>query len=812
MEKKGATRQNEKMRNLFHRLSIHYRLLLSYSLTFIVISLLGSLAIYSLVRTTLKQNIENELKNSTHTILGMVKTAIDASIRNHLRAISENNQKIAAYFYHEYTTGHLSEKEAKKKAANVLLSQPIGKTGYLYCIDSNGVIQVHPKTELIGTDISDKGFARTQKEKKQGYIEYYWANPGEIAERPKALYMSYFAPWDWIVSASSYRDEFNELLSVDDFQNYILSIKFGKTGYPYVMDSKGNLIIHPTLQGTNIYQSQDDDNRMFIKEICEKKNGEIIYPWKNPGEKAARKKLVIFNYIPEMDWIVASSSYLEEFYRPLTTIGYTTLIAVLIMLVIIIPITWLISSRLARPLQEMITVFENGSRADFSKRLNPVWGGEMGEVAKNYNVFIDTLEKARQQLETSEEKFRSIFENSFEGIFQINLNGDLIIANPAMAAMFGFGSAEKLISETTDFWRQRCHNPAQKKEILRMLEENKFLYEYEIQLTKKDQKLFWCTFSAKTYKTGPGNNLYIEGFLSDITQRKIARQALESAHKELEQKVQQRTHELSNWIKDLEQKNLESALLRKMSELIQICHTSEEIYDVAQTYFIQFFPKTSGRLYVFGDDLAGLDLILSWGDETDMDMGFQTKDCWALRQGKPYLMQKSKNNLLCNHLNRTIIKESLCAPLVAQKNNIGLLHIQSNIENYFESRQSLALIITEHLALALLNMKLQESLRLQSIQDPLTGLYNRRFLDESLRREAYSMKRHNYAIGIIMMDIDFFKKINDTHGHECGDAILTALGSFLKDNTRGNDIACRYGGEEFVIILIKTGFKEAVQK
>ena len=129
--------------------------------------------------------------------------------------------------------------------------------------------------------------------------------------------MTYFKPWDWIISASSYREEFTQIININSFRKSILSIQFGKTGYPYVIDSKGTLIIHPFQEGKNIFDAKDANGRAFIQEICRNKNGEIIYPWQNPGEKKPREKLVIFNYIPEFDWIVASSSYVEEIYAPL---------------------------------------------------------------------------------------------------------------------------------------------------------------------------------------------------------------------------------------------------------------------------------------------------------------------------------------------------------------------------------------------------------------------------------------------------------------------------------------------------------------
>ncbi|MCP3955511.1 MAG: diguanylate cyclase, partial [Desulfobacterales bacterium] len=738
-------------------------------------------------------------------------------------AIAENNRDIVASFYEQAQNNLISTRDAKEKAREILLSQPIGKSGYIYCINHAGIIQVHPKKELLGTDLSANEFIRIQKIKKEGYIEYNWANPGEKIQRPKALYMTYFAPWDWIISVSSYTADFHELLSVDDFQKYILSISFGKTGYPYVMDSQGLLVIHPKLQGTNIYDSIDDNGRMFIKEICAKKNGKIIYPWKNPDEQVAREKLVIFNYIPELDWIVASSSYLKEFYNPLTTIAYSMLATIGIMLVLIIPLTWLISSRLARPLQEMINVFADGARADFSSRLDVKWGGEMGAVATNYNRFIDTLEKTRHELVDSEEKFRSIFENSVESIFQITREGQFKTVNPAMAHMFGFPSPEALIASVTNFWHQLCVDPAQADKIIQILEASSVLAEYQIQLFQKDKTKLWCLFNAKAYKDKSGKIKYVEGYISDITRRKLSEEALKRSHDELEKRVVERTRELSSWVEDLEQRNSESALLRKMSEMIQVCNTTDEIFGVMEKYLIRFFPGTAGQLSVFEKDQPHLAPVVSWGDLTkDTRDLFLTDDCWALRQGKPYFMQKTKTNLFCSHLGGHRVTESLCTPLIVREDVLGLLHIQvpepsfhspgPGSKTMLESRQSLALIIAEHLALSLVNMKLRESLKRQSILDPLTGLYNRRFFDESLKREAYSMNRHNYAVGIIMIDVDHFKKLNDTYGHECGDAVLRELGLFLKKSTRGNDIACRYGGEEFVLILIKAGLKETLKK
>jgi diguanylate cyclase (GGDEF)-like protein len=98
-------------------------------------------------------------------------------------------------------------------------------------------------------------------------------------------------------------------------------------------------------------------------------------------------------------------------------------------------------------------------------------------------------------------------------------------------------------------------------------------------------------------------------------------------------------------------------------------------------------------------------------------------------------------------------------------------------------------------------MKLRETLHNLSIRDPLTGLFNRRYMEESLDRELLKAKRYNRSLGVIMIDIDHFKRFNDTYGHEAGDQVLRELGVFLQNHIRLTDIPCRFGGEEFTLIL-----------
>ncbi|MGH7545242.1 MAG: diguanylate cyclase, partial [Gemmatimonadota bacterium] len=128
------------------------------------------------------------------------------------------------------------------------------------------------------------------------------------------------------------------------------------------------------------------------------------------------------------------------------------------------------------------------------------------------------------------------------------------------------------------------------------------------------------------------------------------------------------------------------------------------------------------------------------------------------------------------------------------------------------SRQQLAVALARHVELALANLKLRETLQNQAIKDPLTGLFNRRYMEESLDRELQRAARTGTSLGLILMDIDHFKQFNDAHGHAVGDLLLAALGSLLRTLVREEDIVCRYGGEEFTAIFPGASLKATIER
>jgi diguanylate cyclase (GGDEF)-like protein len=214
--------------------------------------------------------------------------------------------------------------------------------------------------------------------------------------------------------------------------------------------------------------------------------------------------------------------------------------------------------------------------------------------------------------------------------------------------------------------------------------------------------------------------------------------------------------------------------------------------------------------------------VAIWGENRPGDQGLQARECWSLRLGKMYLVDASMPGVLCTHVKSPLQTVSLCIPLVAQGETLGLLHLLFNSgwlslpadarERQKRHKQQLAIAVAENLALSLANFKLRDTLYIQSIHDYLTGLYNRRYMAELLEKELHRMARKKLPAGIVIIDIDRFKGFNDRFGHEAGDMVLREFSLFLRKNIREEDFACRYGGDEFVIILPETSLENARQR
>ena len=268
-------------------------------------------------------------------------------------------------------------------------------------------------------------------------------------------------------------------------------------------------------------------------------------------------------------------------------------------------------------------------------------------------------------------------------------------------------------------------------------------------------------------------------------------------------------------VRQIEQRTAINTKLSQMTSLLHACFALDEASMIISHFARQLFPDHAGALYVFRSSRNLLETATTWGKEEGNEALFGPQQCWALRQGQMYIVPDPENSILCQHVHHS--QPYTCLPMMAHGEVLALLHVSTNPgttsdATISETHQALLQVFTEHIALALSNLKLRDALRQQSIRDPLTGLFNRRYLEETLAIEVERAKRNNGPFSIIMLDLDHFKRFNDTHGHEAGDTVLQVLGSFLQRHVRGGDIACRYGGEEFTLILPGASLETAQQR
>lgn len=387
---------------ILNNLPIRYKLVIACTLLFTPLAIIAGLFSNSLMRDTLEVQIRRELNNSTESILNMIRLSARLSIKNSMRNIAEKNADIVKMYYQESLAGRLSEEEAKARATKVLLSQRIANSGYIYCLNSNGVVAVHPVAAVVGQDLSGIAFVDDQVKRKNGYQEYAWKNPDDLKNRPKAVWMTHFEPWDWIISVSAYRDEFDHVVNINDFRESIGSLEFMKSGYSYVLDLTGTLIAHPTYQDKNVYaQGVETPEGLFATMLTQDK-GEVYYQWQNPTELKPRKKIVVFNRIPEMGWVVASSAYIDDLYRPLKTISNIGLLVGLLILGGGILIAMQISNTITGPISLLIKHLARGATGDYSVRMDYQGRDEIGQVSAFFNQFMERLGLAireREQLE-----------------------------------------------------------------------------------------------------------------------------------------------------------------------------------------------------------------------------------------------------------------------------------------------------------------------------------------------------------------------------------------------------------------------------
>jgi diguanylate cyclase (GGDEF)-like protein len=426
-------------------------------------------------------------------------------------------------------------------------------------------------------------------------------------------------------------------------------------------------------------------------------------------------------------------------------------------------------------------------------------------------------ERVRERTEELWKKtqlLESILQNMGDGIVVTDKQGKVILYNAAATRIIGIDETAAPINE----WVETYHIfgadsakpfPIERLPMMRALHGEST---DQIQLLFRSPILpdeVFASVTGRPLRDEQGNVHGGIAVLRDITESK-----------RVEARAVETNRQLAQLAAEHERNARDFSLLGEMGNMLQAAVTQEELFDVVSTYSSRLFPDAIGALYMYSPSRDDLESVVTWGgfEPGKEERVFKPDECWGLRRGRVHSLLRESEGMQCRHIAHPDGCDTLCAPVLGQGEIIGLFHLRciesdadasGRSQKSIEERERVAGSAAEYLGLALANMRLREALREQSIRDPLTNLYNRRYLDATLVREVMRAERNNASAAVMMLDIDHFKKFNDTYGHEAGDAMLQAFGTFLGQSTRGGDVACRYGGEEFTVIFADTPLESA---
>jgi len=407
---------------------------------------------------------------------------------------------------------------------------------------------------------------------------------------------------------------------------------------------------------------------------------------------------------------------------------------------------------------------------------------------------ITDRKQAETALNQERDLMQALMDNIPDNIYFKDTDSRFTRINKAQARFLGVSIFQQAIGKTdADFLTEKLV-PNVFTEEQEMFRTGQPIIGHQEFIPTPEGQPRWFSATKVPMHDQKGLLIGIIGISRDITDGIQAEEAVRLANARLTERVNQMT------------------LLNELQEQLQACVAIEEVYQVSAKLLSRLFPAELGGLYIINNSRNRVESVSTWGPTPPKSKTFGLEDCWALRRGQSHLSGLGRANIACRHLGASSPDFSACLPLLAHGETLGILNLQSapgtDKPSFDDALEQLASIVADSVALALANLKLRETLRQQSIRDSLTDLFNRRYMEETLERELSRAARSQKPVGIIMLDVDHFKHINDTNGHHIGDSVLRQLGHFLKEHTRGSDIACRFGGEEFILILPEASLEQ----
>jgi len=614
-------------------------------------------------------------------------------------------------------------------------------------------------------------------------------------------------------------------IEIDDISVFLSKLKVGKNGLAFIMNRNGDVIAfpdqskikHPLDKGSGQYRltkiSELDDplsRKAYESALKPIENFNLLEPIFSTFRHENMNYHVMFSpfakqqwpwiigiYLPEDDYLgPIKSNRLFNILLGLAIAAIASIAGLVLARSISQPMVALQSEAMAVKGYDLVTTFDKRSVIKEVQQLSDAFAQMKAglEVYKNTNETIkEELKQRADELRQNEMQLRATFTslvNFADALIVLDKDGIIRFMNPAAETLL-HAKSSYLKGQGFPFELSRDR----KKELKIASQEG---MEIIVEMSVVDTE--WEGQVALLVS------------LRDVSERKQAEVSLNESNLQLRDTVN-----------ILTRREQELTSIGKMAEFFQVCANEEELLKVVSENMESLFPVEAGMVYILNEKNRNLSTVYSWGEHAFSQSSFSVDDCWGLKKGQPHELQAGKSRLFCDHINHegNPGRNHICIPIATSSEQLGLLYLQAhpsvddNTQDQKRNAPSalleLGVTVAEHIALALSNVRMQAKLQTLAIQDPLTGLYNRRYMQEYLEHEIHRASREKRPIGIILLDIDHFKSINDEHGHDAGDHVLVTMAELLQAHVRKGDVCCRYGGEEFLFILPNSSYQDTIE-
>lgn len=429
----------------------------------------------------------------------------------------------------------------------------------------------------------------------------------------------------------------------------------------------------------------------------------------------------------------------------------------------------------------------------------------------SFSQDVTAREAALAALRDSEARLGGVFRHAAVGIAVLDSDGRWLQVNQQLCQITGYDEAELL---RIDF--QTITHPDDLDKDLdqarRVIAGEISGYQMEKRYRRKDGRVVWVLLHVGRIEAADGDASKFVSVVEDISERKDTEERLRALSSSLERQVGDRTQQLRTAVAATEQRNVELIQVAETTGLLAGARDLDEALRIVGRSCRTLFPLAEAALYLGNDLQERLLLQDHWGGGRTPEPTLHADHCWGLRRGKEHRVEDATDPLRCSHHGEACDgRAHSCLPLMALGDRLGLLSLSWRAGAGWAPDPVLLRSLGEQIGLAIGNVRLREELRRQAQHDPLTGLYNRRQLDEHLRQRGAEHARTGRGYSLLLLDLDYFKSINDRFGHEAGDRVLQEAAALFRRCARVEEQVFRLGGEEFVMVLATDDAGEAAR-